>query len=277
MEFDSIIAQIDSLPPLSDSAIFIQKLYAEGAQNVNILKLVKIIESDALLAANILKLINAPIYGFSKKIASVSQAVSLFGTNTVYGLVMNYALHQNVKANVKPYGISNELFNDICHLQSALMMQWYSKIDLRHSQFLTPLALMMESGKLILANEIDKTSSTAEYKNGLASCENLEDYEDSYFGTTSYAVCAILFKHWNLEPLYVDILDALDYENDNLNEQMNIYIKTLHVVRTAVNVKAILTDDSIKKASLEVDKIGLDTEYFEHVALRIKDSYLKKR
>ncbi len=67
MNFDSIIAQVNSLPPLSDAAVFVQRLYAEGAENVDIIKLVKIIESDALLAVNILKMINAPFYGFSKK------------------------------------------------------------------------------------------------------------------------------------------------------------------------------------------------------------------
>lgn len=55
MNFDSIIAQVDSLSPLSDAAIFVQRLYADGAQNVEIIKLVKIIESDALLDAEYFK------------------------------------------------------------------------------------------------------------------------------------------------------------------------------------------------------------------------------
>jgi len=276
MDFESIIAKVDSLPPLSDAAIFVQQLYVEGAENVDIIKLVKIIESDALLAANILKMINAPIYGFSKKIASVPQAVSLFGTNMVYGLVISYALQEKIKANVEAYGISNKKFNDMCHLQSALMMQWYSRIDLRHSQFLTPLALMMESGKLILAKEIIDHSATQEFKEGLLSCDNIENYEHNFFGATSYFVCALLFEHWNLEPLYVDILDGLDYEDDNLNDQMKTYIQSLDIVRIAVNAKEMLTKESIEKACGAVEAMGLDSEYFRRVALRIKHSYIQK-
>lgn len=276
MNFDSIIAQVNSLPPLSDAAVFVQRLYAEGAENVDIIKLVKIIESDALLAVNILKMINAPFYGFSKKIASVPQAVSLFGTNTVYGLVMNYALQERIKANVSAYGVSSAQFNDICHLQSALMMQWYSKIDLRHSQFLVPLALMMESGKLILAKVIHDSAATQEFKDGLVHCDNIEDYEQEFFGTTSYSVCALLFEHWNLEPLYVEILEGLDSENDNINNQMQTYINSLNVIRIAVNVKDFLTEESIQKACTEVEDMGLDTEYFKHVALRIKKFISRK-
>ena len=92
MDYEALVKTIESLPPLSDTTVLIQKLYAEGAENVDIIKLVRIIESDALLTANILKMINAPIYGFSTKIASVAQAVSLFGTHTVYGLVLSYAM-----------------------------------------------------------------------------------------------------------------------------------------------------------------------------------------
>ncbi|NOR58501.1 MAG: HDOD domain-containing protein, partial [Sulfurimonas sp.] len=132
MKFDAIVKRIDSLPPLSNATVFVQQLYAEGAENVDIIKLVRIIESDALLTLNILKMINAPIYGFSRKIASVSQAVTLFGTEIIYGLVMNYSILEALKANTSAYGISSTKFNDVCHLQSALMMQLYSKVDLRH-------------------------------------------------------------------------------------------------------------------------------------------------
>ncbi len=168
MTFDTLVNKIESLPPLSDSTVLIQQLYAEGAENVDIIKLVRIIETDALLTANILKMINAPLYGFSKKIASLSQAVALFGTEIVYGLVIKYAMQEKILANTKAYSISASKFNDVCHLQSALITQWYSKIDLRHSQFLAPIALIMETGKLILAREIDSSAYTVEFKKGLA-------------------------------------------------------------------------------------------------------------
>ncbi len=275
MTFDHIVKNIESLPPLSDSTVLINNLYSEGAENVDIIKLVRIIEVDALLTANILKMINAPIYGFSKKIASVAQAVSLFGTQLVYGLVINYALHEKIMANMRAYSISTSKFNDVCHLQSALMTQWYSKVDLRHSQFLAPLALIMESGKLILAKEIEDSSYTMEFKKGLKSCSSIQEYEHELFGTTSYYLSGLLFDHWNLEPLYVKMLKNLDFDNELIGSKMEHYIKTLDVVRTAVNVKEILTNESIEEACELVDDMNLDTEYFKHVALRIKKSYFR--
>lgn len=275
MTFDTLVKNIESLPPLSDTAVLIQQLYKEGAENVDIIKLVRIIESDALLTANILKMINAPIYGFSKKIASVAQAVSLFGTQIVYGLVLNYAMNETIVANTKPYGITNTKFNEVCHLQSALMTQWYSKVDLRHAQFLAPLALIMESGKLILAKEIHDSSYTSEFKKGLKKCDHIEEYENELVGTTSYYLSGMLFEHWNLEPLYVKMLKGLDFDEEILGSKMEYYVQTLNVVRTAVNIKDVLTDESIAEACELVKEMDLDADYFEHVAKRIKSSYLK--
>lgn len=277
MNYEALVKTIESLPPLSDSAILVKKLYAEGAENVDIIKLVRIIESDALLAANILKMINAPFYGFSTKIASVSQAVSLFGTNTVYGLVINYSMSQKIKAQTQAYNISPTQFNEMCHLQSHLMMQWYSKIDLRHAQFLAPLALIMESGKLILAKEIVDSSYTVEFKQGLKDCEEIEKYEYEVVGTTSYYLSGLLFEHWNLEPLYVKMLKNLDIEDEVITGKMEYYIDTLDVIRTAVNVKNFLTKESIEKASNIVKNMDLDHLHFENVANRIKATYEEKK
>ncbi len=277
MKFENIVNKIDSLPALSDTSIIVQQLYAEGAENVDIIKLVRAIESDALLAANILKMINSPLYGFSKKIASVSQAVTLFGTQIIYGLVVSFSINSVIKANLRPYGISNQTFNDICLIQSALMTQWYSKIDLRHAQFLAPLALIMESGKLVVANEVASSLGIKEFSNGLRESKSVVKYENAVIQTSSYYVSGLLFDYWNLEPLYVDMLKGLDFEYEPISDKIDNYIDTLDVVRTAVNVKAILSDESIKEASAMVAEMGLDSEHFEHIAHRIKDNYLKKQ
>jgi HD-like signal output (HDOD) protein len=269
MTFEHIIKNIDSLPPLSNAAHIIQTLYAGGLENLNIARLVKVIESDAMLSANILRMINAPYYGIANKISSISQAVSLFGSSRIYMLVIQYAVNEKIKADPSIYGFTNSQFNELCHLQSALIYQWYSKVNLSDAKFLAPLALMMESGKLILANEVIKSDYCGEFRKGFNECTNIQEYEKSLIDTTSYFLTAILFEHWNLEPKYVEILKALDFE-----EESPRYKKELEVIRTAINVKEILTDSSISRASQLVKDMGLDAQQFRDVALRLKESYL---
>jgi len=64
MNYIALVKSIESLPSLSDSSVLVKKLYEEGAENVDIIKLVRIIESDALLAANILEVNQCTILWF---------------------------------------------------------------------------------------------------------------------------------------------------------------------------------------------------------------------
>jgi hypothetical protein len=132
----------------------------------------------------------------------------------------------------------------------------------------------MEAGKLILVREIETSDYVKEFKKGLKESSSIEEYEHSLLDTTSYYISGLLFEHWNLEPLYVDMLKGLDFKHDD-GFKMEYYIDTLHIVRTAVNVKEILTDKSIEKACLLVEDMNLDSDYFRHIAHRIKETYEK--
>ena len=281
MTFEQIIKDIDSLPPLSNAAHLIQSMYIHGLENINISRLVKVIESDAMLTANILKMINSPFYGFSKKITSVAQAVSLFGTRRIHMLVIQYAMAENIKADTSVYGFANTQFNELCHLQSALMLQWFSRIELRDAQFLAPLALIMESGKLVLAKEVVASDYCGEFRRGFNECENIEDYEKDLIGTTSYEISSILFEHWNLDTVYVEILKNLDETDhkklDKLDVKTKSYINQIDVIRTAINAKDILTDKSIQKASDKVFAMGYSKDVFEKIAIRVRDAYFKEK
>ncbi len=277
MTFDDIVAHIESLPPLSNVVMQIQHLYHEGAENVNVIKLIRFIESDATLTANVLKFVNDPKYGFSKKISAVSQAVTLLGTEIIYGLVVDYAIHENLHADPSAYGVTDIQFNDICHLQSALIMQWYSKIDLRDAQFLAPLALIMELGKLIIAKEVQESSYAIKFRRGLAKVDDIAKYEFEIFDTTSYYVSALLFEHWNIDERFVEILKNMDFKQKNVSYKIEHYCDVLDVVRTAVNVKEILTTKSIFDAAKKLEAINLPKETFLRIAQRVQKQYKKQK
>lgn len=275
MKIDNMIKSIDSLAPLSDAIIKVQELYAKGQEELDINELVSLIESDSLLSVNILKMANSPMYGFSTKIASVSQAVTLFGIMQIYGFIMSYAISENIKANTEVFGFSNERFNDICNIQSALLMQWYSKINLKDAQFLTPLALIMETGKLIIAGEVSATSYEKEFEQGFRKAKDINNYERVLVGTTSYSLSSKVFKHWHLEPVYINILEELsvtEHENKNIER----YVKILNVILAAVNLKSILSKESVLKACKLLQEMGHNPDDFAKVALKVKRAYISE-
>ena len=277
MTYEDLVKNIDDMPPLSKVAMVIQELYANGARNVDVRKLIRMVEADVMLTANILKTINSPYYGFKSRISSISQAVTLLGTQQIYSLVIHYAISQRLTADTTIYGFNNAQFNEMCILQSSLMMQWYAKIDLHDTHILTSLALIMESGKIIISKELLGSDYREEYRKGFLACENIPKFEQEFLYTTSYYLSALLFEHWNLTPVYSIVLKNLDRDEVDYDEEVDAimaqYIKAIDVIRTAVNLKEVLTDESIKKAATKVSEMGLSSEDFEAVANRIRKKY----
>lgn len=269
MEFDSLVKKIESLPPLIESADLIKRVCAEGVMHTNLSRLIIAIESDALLSLSLLKMANAPLYGFSRTITSVTQAVTLFGAEMIFAFVLRFSINARIMANLRPYGLSNEAFNEVCVLQSRLLTAWYMQVDPLKAPFLASLALIMESGKLLLAREITADGKIKSFCEGLKSASSVVHYEHEIFGTSSYYVTGLLFEHWHLNANYVAILKGLDYEHENfdaLQEQIDV----LDVVRTAINVNAVLTPDSVEESAAFVAQMGHDPQKFLSAVKKIK-------
>jgi HD-like signal output (HDOD) protein len=274
MNFEHIVNNIDSLPPLSNAANIVQSLYAAGIDNLNVDRLIKTIESDVMLKANILRVINSPYYGLRTHITSMQRAVTLFGAKRIQMLVIHYAMQEQLKADPSIYGFTSLQFNDFCQLQGSLMYQWYSKINVKEAQFLSSLVLMMEVGKLILAKEVIESDYCGEFRKGFNECKDIQEYELELLGCTSYTLSALLFEHWNLDDEYVTLLKNLD--NDELDDvHMLEVLEKIKVIRTAINVKDILSDTAIADAAQMVKDLGYDANDFTSTALSIRDKYME--
>lgn len=188
---------------------------------------------------------------------------------------MKYAVSEKIKAKTEVFGFSNERFNDICNIQSALLLQWYSKIDLNAAKFLAPLALIMETGKLIIANEVSITSYEKEFVEGFRKSKDISSYEKVLIGTTSYELSSTVFNHWHLDPSYIQILHEFNNQ-EHENETISRYVKILNVIVSAVNLKSILSKESVLKSCELLQEMGLDPEAFAKVALSVKRAYISE-
>jgi len=272
MSFETLVSRIDTLPPLSDSAQQILDLYANDDDDIDIRKLTRLIEKDTLMAANILGMINDPKFGFNNKITSVGQAITLFGTRIMKGFVLSIAMKELIRPDMVPYGLSNEKFNDMGHLQSALLFQWYMGIDMKRAHILVPLALIMETGKVIFAQEMASSDYGHLFTEEIYYAKNMEEVEHKYSDTTSYFIGGILFDHWNFSKRYSSIMKSLDFDDESGSvDQLDLDI--LDVIRTAINIKGFLTKENLESALALVQELNLDEAAFMKAALRIKNAY----
>lgn len=276
IDFTTLVTTVESLPPLSDAAQKIQKIYENEDDEIDMLGLTRAIESDASLSANILKMVNAPFYGFSKQITSISQAVTLFGTRMVYAIVMKYAISQVIVANLRPYGISASHLNVISHLQSRLAKQWYAKVNLQQSFDLASIALVMESGKLVVSKEIVQQGKIKEFQDALKSAPTILEHEYNTFKSSSYYVAGLLFDHWNLNPLYASTLKGIDFDFECDHPFYLNYIEALDIIRTAINIREVFSATAVKQACELVEEAHMDVDDFLHVIKQIKKTFKAK-
>ena len=272
MSFESLVKRIETLPPLSDSAQRILKMYADDEDDIDIRKLTRLIENDTLLTANILAMINDPKFGFNNKITSVGQAITLFGTRIVKGFILSIVMKEHIRPNMIAYGISTDKFNDMGHLQAALLFQWYMGIDIKRAQVLVPLALIMETGKVIFSQEMMASDYSDLFTEEIYAANNMEEVEHKYSNTTSYYIGGLLFDHWHFSKRFVNIMKRLDFDDETV-EVDPLDIDILDVVRQAINIKGFLTKENMDKACALVREYGMDEAAFMKAALRIKNAY----
>lgn len=265
--FESLVKYINALPPLPQSVQKIQSLYAEGDPDFK--ELVKLIESDPILTADILARANSPLYSFSKNIFSIMQAITLFGAASVRGFVLSSAVNKNFDINMQAYGISNDTYTNVCNLQSALMFQWYMSVDIEHVKFLAPVAFLMETGKVIIAKEVNDSAYAELFKEELINMGNIEETERMFTERTSAQICALLFEHWCFDESFILAMQFLDDVN-KAPLHIQTYIKALNVVRKAVNINEQLSEGSIEAAGQMVKELGFNEERFIHAAKRLQ-------
>ena len=267
MSFESIIERVESMPPLPESIVKVEKLFAQRDPNLN--ELVKIFEGDSVLTADILAMVNAPLYAFSKEIVSVHQAVTLFGMNAIRGLVLSSLLKNSFVFDMSPYNISNTGFQEVSSLQSLFMFQWYMSINIEDATFLVPIAFLMETGKLIIANEVSKSDYKDEFSRMIAEEESIVETEKLFTGFSSSEVTALLLKHWNFNETFVNIIKGSS-DLRSVDEEYRRYAQSLDIVKTLVNVREVFTPHSIEKATQKVSEYHFDVDKFERTLKRVQ-------
>ena len=86
MDIKQIVAQLKQLPTLPGVVVKISGMVESAEASAE--DLGKIIATDQVLSARVLKLINSPIYGFPGRISSVTHGVVLLGFNVIKSLVL---------------------------------------------------------------------------------------------------------------------------------------------------------------------------------------------
>ena len=257
---ESIVNRIKSLPPLPKTLIEMQKICDKPDGTVS--ELAAVVSEDPMIVANLLKSANSPLYGFGKDIHSAAQAVSLFGMSMTHSIALSGAVRKLLNVDMAPYGVSPDEFANISSMQASLMRNWYAKVNPAKKDILVLAALMQETGKIVLADEMIQSNEEEPFKADIEMTHNIAQVEHSFMSETTATVTAAIFKHWGFDPVLVESINFSDTPNKATDEIKENAI-ALNIVKTAIPVNRPLSEVAVMSALKKAQSAGLDHELLE--------------
>jgi len=250
---ENIIKKIKTLPPLPKSVMEIQRITSDP--NGSIADLIKVVKEDPMLTANLLKAANSPLYGFSRQIKNVDQAVSLFGMSTVKGFAVASAVRNSMKIDLSAYGISESHFVSVSQMQNALIINWYKR-DRSKLDILSTASFLLEIGAVIISSILVAEGLADEFKSKVNS-ENRTKLEREYVDTDTIEITAEIFNYWKFDP---SLVEAIKFA-DELDKAEHIeYSAPLAVTYKIVDLFNPFNENSVKEGIELATKYNLNVE-----------------
>lgn len=176
------------------------------------------IANDVGLAAAVLKTVNSPLFGMSRRIDSIDQAVSMLGLNNIDALVAGLSL----RASVPCEGLQNFWDNS---MRTAMVCAWLSQRFRGVTKETAHLyGLFHDCGiPLMLARfpDYSETLHMAASGRGL-----LIELENERHGTNHVIVGKILASNWQLPEVLRQAI-ALHHEPDMFDDAQPRNVRTL--------------------------------------------------
>lgn len=262
--YNQTIKSISSFPALSSVVSEVCNTCQDP--NSSISDLVKIIEKDQGITIDILRTANSPIYGFTREIISVQQAVSLFGMGAIKGFVISSMLRNNIKFNLTPYNITIERYLDTCREYNKFVIEMFKHEDNSIKEVIFPAAFLMVAGSLILSNEIAKCLSKNdidEFTATVQNCDEIIRIEKEFMGISSVEVTAMLFEHWNFE---IDLINSIkNITDENSSGKKHNLTNPLKAALKCINFYNKYTQKQVDdtKKFMKNNLINIDFDYFD--------------
>lgn len=265
-----LINEIELIPMLPESILKVEKIYANPESSIN--DMTSALQNDPLMVANILKIANSPLYGFSREIKDIGQAVALYGKETIRSFALNIAANTCVPINVEPYNISIDGYIKKAQMQNALITSWVGKIDRHALSLLAPAAFLVEIGKIIISQYLVKNDLANEFKSNCIEKNSFEKCELNLCGSRSYDVAATIFFNWNFNADLVHLVRYADDPEDALDEDTKNLAKYLKVVKSVVNFNGEITEETLKAANSLIEEFQLNKDAFDQAVKRVQEA-----
>ncbi len=215
IKLESIIEKVDELPSLPHIVIEVMRLTDDPdstAFDIN-----NVLNQDQNMTAQVLRMANSVYYGYSRRIASVTDAIILIGFNAVRSIVLAASMSKILKRELKGYIMGEgELWN---HSQSAAIFARLlaKRVKFNSIETAYTAALLHDIGKLVLNSYMSEA-----YQEVIDTVHREKKpfniVEDKIFGFNHAVIGGKITEKWNLPS---ELSDAITYHHDPLSSEIN--------------------------------------------------------
>ena len=204
IDLSSILKKVDKLEPVP--TIIYRVLALANDPDAPLSELMRVVERDPAITANLLRTANSAYMGLPVKVDSVQQAVSMLGQQHVLEMVLSQNLSSNLNRAQRGYGLAKgDLWRQ--SLAVAMLARTLAKQrDLMSLPAIYTAALLKDIGKVILheyvADEFDAIQQLVTDQ-GMSFVEA----EKEVLGMDHTILGGIIAKQWNFSPHMVYMIE----------------------------------------------------------------------
>lgn len=220
---------VDGLPP----APYVYRALTEAAADprCNIIQLAAIIETDPVISAAVLQLVNSAFFGRMRRMVSIRQAVGYIGLDLLRALVLSAHLARQTLA-VPSRGLSVEMFQRHSLRTARLTKRFLTNpVD---SDLAFTASLLVDIGQLVLS--IRRPTLYAEVlEQARQTAQPIHVIEKTILGTTHAEVGGFILAAWGLPPEVIECV-ALSHDSARMVTDTLVVRAALHAADALLGI-----------------------------------------
>lgn len=258
----NIVDTLDEFPLLSESASQIIQLVENPDCSAN--KIAKIVHTDAILTAKLLKVINSAHYSLKKEIDSVAQAIAYLGNSKVVQIAINTSTQEIFDRKLQGYlSEKGDLWeHSLKTAIAAKELSFYCKQDVNPDLAFTS-GLLHDIGKSIISQYLSNNNEGLSFDLKYFNNENFLQVEKSAIGLTHCDIGFELAKKWNLSE---SIKSVIKYHHSpgKINGKYQALVYCVHLG----DILSMMSGSGTGSDSLQYQ---LDSSYTNHIYISKKN------
>jgi putative nucleotidyltransferase with HDIG domain len=268
IERSEMLESIRSLPTFSQTVVELAQLLRDEEAETS--EYEAVVQLDPALTTNLLRMANSAYFGFSRKINSVREAITLVGRRRLFELATMAAMEAVVPATLPGYGIDSSTY--WCHsVAVAVLAERFAKERGLAVPTLTFTAgLLHDIGKLVISSFLAVQVDGLRARLAQAKC-SLQECERELLGADHAQIGAELARAWNLPEEVVRVI-AHHHQPEALEDaKSDVLVDLAHCADCLSHSLGFGADVGELRRYADpnaVERLGLRLTDLEHVASR---------